>query len=75
MAMSRTLFFSRLKSLTGKAPQDFIRMIRLQKAVELLKGGMTVSEVACETGFVNTKYFSTLFKKEYGVQPSKYIQK
>ena len=75
MAMSRTLFFSRLKSLTGKAPQDFIRMIRLQKAVELLKEGMTVSEVACETGFVNTKYFSTLFKKEFGVQPSKYIQK
>ena len=75
MAMSRTLFFSRLKSLTGKAPQDFIRMIRLQKAVELLKEGMTVSEVACETGFVNAKYFSTLFKKEFGVQPSKYINK
>ena len=32
MAMSRTLFYSRLKSLTGKAPQEFIRIIRLQKA-------------------------------------------
>ena len=72
--MSRTLFFSRLKSLTGKAPQDFIRMIRLQKSVELLRSGMTVNEVACETGFVNTKYFSTLFKKEFGVQPSKFIK-
>ena len=73
MGMSRTLFFSKLKSLTGKAPQDFIRMIRLQKAVELLRTGMTVSEVACETGFVNTKYFSTLFKKEFGIQPSKFV--
>ena len=73
MGMSRTLFFSRLKSLTGKAPQEFIRAIRLQKSVELLRSGMSVNEVACETGFINTKYFSTLFKKEFGVQPSKFI--
>ncbi|WP_321517899.1 two-component regulator propeller domain-containing protein [uncultured Bacteroides sp.] len=74
MAMSRTLFYSRLKSLTGKAPQEFIRIIRLQKAAELLKEGKNVTEVAVETGFVNTKYFSSLFKKQFGVQPSKYQQ-
>lgn len=72
MAMSRTLFFSRLKSLTGKGPQEFIRIIRLQKAAELLKEGRNVTEVAADTGFVNTKYFSSLFKKQFGVQPSKY---
>lgn len=74
MAMSRTLFYSRLKSLTGKAPQEFIRIIRLQKAAELLKEGKNVTEVAVETGFVNTKYFSSLFKKQFGTQPSKYQQ-
>lgn len=72
MAMSRTLFYSRLKSLTGKAPQEFIRIIRLQKAAELLKEGKNVSEVAGDTGFVNVKYFSMLFKKQFGIQPSKY---
>lgn len=72
MAMSRTLFYSRLKSLTGKAPQEFIRIIKLQKAAELLKEGKNVSEAAADTGFVNAKYFSTLFKKHFGVQPSKY---
>ncbi len=72
MAMSRTLFYSRLKSLTGKGPQEFIRVIRLQKAAELLKKGKSVTEVAAETGFVNTKYFSSLFKKQFGIQPSKY---
>lgn len=72
MAMSRTLFYNRLKSLTGKPPQDFIRMIRLQRAAELLKQGKTVIEVATETGFTNTKYFSILFKKQFGIQPSKY---
>lgn len=75
MAMSRTLFYSRLKSLTGKAPQEFIRLIRLETALDLLRRGMSVTEVAENTGFVNVKYFSTLFKKQYGVQPSKYNPK
>lgn len=74
MAMSRTLFYGRLKSLTGKAPQEFIRIIRLQRAADLLSQGKPVQEVAEETGFINTKYFSSLFKKQYGVQPSKYLK-
>ena len=72
MAMSRTLFYSRLKSLTGKAPQEFIRILRLNRAAELLRQGMSVIEASEATGFVNVKYFSTLFKKQFGLQPSKY---
>ncbi|HHU37143.1 MAG TPA: response regulator, partial [Treponema sp.] len=72
MAMSRTLFYNRLKSLTGKSPQEFIRLIRLQKSAELLRNGKNVSETAIDCGFVNPKYFSTLFKQYFGVQPSKY---
>ena len=74
MAMSRTLFYNRLKSLTGKAPQDFIRLIRLQRATELLKQGKPVADVAAETGFVNSKYFSILFKKQFGISPSKFLE-
>lgn len=72
MAMSRTLFYSRLKALTGQAPQDFMRMLRLERAAKLLDDGMTVFEASTDTGFANTKYFSTLFKKHFGVSPSKY---
>ena len=72
MAMSRTLFYNRLKSLTGNGPQEFIRLIRLNRAAELLRQGSTVAEAATDTGFVNVKYFSSLFKKQYGIQPSKY---
>lgn len=72
MAMSRTLFYNRLKSLTGKSPQEFIRLIRLQKAAELLKNGKNVTETSIDCGFINTKYFSSLFKQHFGVQPSKY---
>ena len=74
MAMSRTLFFSRLKSLTGRAPQDFIRMLKLECAAKCLREGLSITATAENTGFVNVKYFSTLFKKHYGVSPSAYTQ-
>ncbi len=72
MAMSRTLFFGRLKSVTGKAPQEFIRFLKLERAAELLKQKTPVAEVAVMTGFANSKYFSTVFKKHFGVSPSRF---
>lgn len=72
MAMSRTLFYLRLKSYTGKSPQDFIRVIRLERAASLLRNGHPVTEAAVLSGFDNPKYFSTVFKKYFGVSPSKY---
>lgn len=72
MAMSRTVFYLKLKTYTGKSPQDFIKVIRLEKASTLLRSGKSVSEVAELIGFDNPKYFSTVFKKYFGVSPSKY---
>ncbi len=74
MAMSRTLFYGRLKSLTGKAPQEFIRILRLERSAELLQQGGSIAEVAEATGFINVKYFSTLFKKQFGMPPSKFLE-
>ena len=73
MGMSRTLFYVKLKTYTGKSPQDFVRAIRLEKASTLLRQGRTVTEVSVLTGFDNPKYFSTVFKKYFGISPSKYI--
>lgn len=72
MAMSRTMFYLKLKAYTGKSPQDFIKVIRMERAAALLRSGKSVSEVADQTGFDNPKYFSTVFKKYFGVSPSKY---
>lgn len=71
-AMSRTLFYSKLKSLTGQSPNEFIRTIRLTEAAELLHQHVPVQDVAEKVGFTDAKYFSTVFKKHYGVSPSKY---
>lgn len=72
MAMGRSTLFSKLKSITGHSPNDIIRMIRLNKAKELLTShAFTVSEVAARVGFADPKYFSTCFKKQFGTSPSK----
>lgn len=73
MAMSRTLFYGRLKTLTGQSPQDFMRLIRLEQAAIFLKQGDSVLDVSVKAGFVNVKYFSTVFKKHFGVSLSKYL--
>lgn len=73
MFMSRVALYKKLFSLTGKTPIEFIRSIRLQRAVQLLeKREMTVAEVAYEVGFNNPKYFTKYFKQEYNVLPSSY---
>lgn len=73
--MSRTSFYNKLKALTGYAPADYIRMIRLQHAAQLLKQGEhTVTEVADIVGFSDVKYFREVFKKYYDVSPSKYAE-
>lgn len=73
MAMSRTLFYGKLKALTSQTPQDFIRILRLERAAVLIKEGNSILDVSVMTGFANVKHFSTTFKKHFGVSPSKYL--
>ena len=76
MAMSRTLLYEKLKAITGQSPSEFIRIIRLRYAKELLMSGKySVPTVATMTGFINAKYFSTVFKKYFGDNPSSIIPK
>lgn len=60
----------KLKTITGKTPADFIRNIRLEKAVELLKNGESVTDVSWAVGFEDSVYFSKVFKKHFGFPPS-----
>ncbi len=60
-------------SLYGSSPKQYILKLRLNEAVELLlQGTKSVQEIAQETGFQDAKYFSRIFKKQYGVPPSQY---
>ncbi|MDD4822348.1 MAG: two-component regulator propeller domain-containing protein [Bacteroidales bacterium] len=71
--LGRTVFFKRLKDLTGYSPNDYIRVYRLKISAELLRTGeYTVSEVGYKVGFKDPFYFSRRFKEQYGVSPSVY---
>ena len=74
MAMSRSLFYNKLKALTGESPSEFIRTKRIKYAQSLLEKGIyTVREVSEMAGFNDVKNFSTLFKKETGITPGKIV--
>lgn len=70
--VSRTVFYNKIKGLTGLSPIEFTRKIKLKIAAELLKKGYNVSEAAYRTGFSDVKYFSRLFKEQFGFPPSRY---
>lgn len=73
LGISRAHFYKKIMSLTGKTPLEFIRMIRLQQAAQLLKKSqLTVAEIAYKVGFNNPKYFARYFKEAYKVLPSVY---
>lgn len=73
MAMGRTVFFNKLKNLTGLAPIEFIRELRIKRAAQLLKtGDFNVSQVTYMVGMSDSRYFSKCFKKVYGMTPSEY---
>jgi signal transduction histidine kinase/DNA-binding response OmpR family regulator/ligand-binding sensor domain-containing protein len=73
LGMSRVNLYKKLLQLSGKTPIEFIRIIRLKRAAQLLRESqMHVSEIAFEVGFNNPKYFAKYFKEEYGVLPSTY---
>lgn len=77
LGLSKSTFYRKIKSLTGLSLSTFIRNIRLKAACRLMeeKRNMRISEVAYAVGFNDPKYFSSCFKKEFGVQPSEYQER
>lgn len=76
MGTSRTTLYNKIKTLTGLNTTAFVRNIRLKAACKLLteNPSVRISELAYAVGFNDPKYFSVCFKKEFGMQPSEYIE-
>ncbi len=71
--LGRTMFYKKVRGTTGYTPNEYIRVIRLRQAAEMLRSGdKNVSEVAYAVGFDNPYYFSKCFKDQFGVPPSQY---
>jgi signal transduction histidine kinase/DNA-binding response OmpR family regulator/ligand-binding sensor domain-containing protein len=74
IGLSRSNLFRKVKGLTGLSPNEFITQIKMNHAAELLNNnkGMRISNVAFESGFNDSRYFSTIFKKFFGKSPKDY---
>lgn len=70
MQLSKVQLYRKLKAMTGKTPVELLKEMRLQRAYTLLQQtDKSISEVAAEVGFA-PGYFSSCFKKQYGVNPT-----
>lgn len=71
MCMSSSNLFRKLKAITGKSPNEYLRIKRLKKAAELLQQNeYGVTEISLLVGFSSSTYFSSCFKKQFGITPT-----
>jgi AraC-like DNA-binding protein len=71
MLLSKVQLYRKVKAMTGKTPAELLKEMRLQRAYTLLmQTDKTVAEVSAEVGFALPGYFSSCFKKQYGVLPT-----
>ena len=77
MNTTKSTFFRKLKSLTGLTYVSFIRNIRMKAACRIMeeKKHVRISELAYAVGYNDPRYFSSIFKKEIGMQPSEYMER
>ncbi len=73
MGYGRTTFYKKIKKLTGKTPNDYIKSMRMDKALQLLEDDtQTIASISYEVGIDDPFYFSKVFKQYFGISPSQY---
>lgn len=63
------------KELFGMSAFAYLREKRMEHAIDLLRSGNSnVTETAFAVGYNNVSHFSELFRKKYGMNPSKFLR-
>jgi transcriptional regulator GlxA family with amidase domain len=76
LLLSRMQLFRKIKALTNQTPGEFIRVLRLKRAAQLLENNFgNVAQVCYEVGFNNPSYFAKCFKELFGQSPSEFTKK
>lgn len=73
MGLSRSQLYRKIKALTNYSPNELLRIVRLQKSLELINTSeLSVSEIAYRVGFTSPSYFAKCFKDYYDKSPTDY---
>ena len=76
VGISRANLHRKMKSMTGITANDFIRNIRMEQAARLLsEQKINITQVGYSVGYSSLAYFSTAFRKHFGISPREYIDK
>lgn len=76
LAVSRSVFFKKLKTLTGLAPIEFIKEMRVKRAAQLIETGeYNMTQISYMVGINDPRYFSKCFKQKFGMTPTEYKDK
>lgn len=76
LAVSRSVFFKKLKVLTGLAPIEFIKEMRVKRAAQLIESGeFNMTQIAYMVGINDPRYFSKCFKQKYLMTPTEYKER
>ena len=73
LAVSRSVFFKKLKMLTGLAPIEFIKEMRIKRAAQLIETGeFNMTQISYMVGINDPRYFSKCFKQKFSMTPTEY---
>ena len=76
MADSRSVIFKKVKTMTGLAPIEFIKEMRMKRAVQLIETGeFNKTQISYMVGINDPRYFSKCFKAQVGMTPTEYRDK
>jgi len=75
MGMSQSKFYKKIKEITGYNISEYVRKTRMERARQiLLSEDTTITQVMYRVGISSSSYFTSAFKKEFGMNPSEYIK-
>lgn len=73
LAMSRIQLWRKLKGLTNHSPNEWVRIIRLRRAQQMLATtDLSIAEICYDTGFSTPSYFTKCYKDYFGELPNEY---
>ena len=73
VGMSRTLFTTRFRTVTGESPMRYLAKVRLSQAAGYLRtADLSIDAIAMRTGYGNNASLSKAFKRELGISPGAY---
>ncbi len=73
VGLSRMQLFRKLKALSGLSPNEYIRIMRVKRAAQLLlQGDLNITEITYQVGFTDPKYFRKCFKQQFNETPSSF---